>query len=101
MRFKACGMGDQLDVDALAEGTEEDGGGSGVLEQAEGDGEVALEARIAVAKRELADSRNVLEDTEKRLDAERRAVQACSGTKDQIEGMTAFMEKRRPVFSGE
>ena len=35
------------------------------------------------------------------LDAERRAVRACSGTKDQIEGMTAFMEKRRPVFSGE
>ena len=35
------------------------------------------------------------------LDAERRAVQACAGTKDQIEGMTAFMEKRRPVFTGE
>ncbi|MEM7285774.1 MAG: enoyl-CoA hydratase-related protein [Actinomycetota bacterium] len=35
------------------------------------------------------------------LAAERRAVQACSGTKDQIEGMTAFMEKRRPVFTGE
>ncbi len=35
------------------------------------------------------------------LDAERRAVRACSGTKDQIEGMTAFMEKRRPVFTGE
>lgn len=35
------------------------------------------------------------------LDAERAAVRACSGTKDQIEGMTAFMEKRRPVFTGE
>ena len=35
------------------------------------------------------------------LDAERRAVRGCSGTKDQIEGMTAFMEKRRPVFTGE
>lgn len=35
------------------------------------------------------------------LAAERRAVQACSGTKDQIEGMMAFMEKRTPVFTGE
>lgn len=34
------------------------------------------------------------------LDAERRAVQACSGTADQIEGMQAFLEKRRPVFTG-
>ena len=32
---------------------------------------------------------------------ERRAVRACSGTKDQIEGMTAFLEKRPPVFTGE
>ena len=35
------------------------------------------------------------------LAAERRAVRACSGTKDQIEGMMAFMEKRTPVFTGE
>ncbi|MDX2379723.1 MAG: enoyl-CoA hydratase-related protein [Acidimicrobiia bacterium] len=34
------------------------------------------------------------------LDAERRAVRACSGTTDQIEGMQAFLEKRRPVFTG-
>jgi enoyl-CoA hydratase len=35
------------------------------------------------------------------LAAERDAVRACSGTKDQVEGMLAFMEKRRPVFTGE
>lgn len=35
------------------------------------------------------------------LAEERRAVHACSGTKDQIEGMNAFLEKRRPVFTGE
>lgn len=35
------------------------------------------------------------------LDREREAVRACSGTKDQLEGMTAFMEKRRPVFTGD
>jgi len=35
------------------------------------------------------------------LAEERLAVQACSGTKDQREGMQAFLEKRRPVFTGE
>ena len=38
---------------------------------------------------------------EEALDVEREAVRACSGTRDQIEGMTAFLEKRRPVFTGE
>ncbi|MEN8159363.1 MAG: enoyl-CoA hydratase-related protein [Myxococcota bacterium] len=35
------------------------------------------------------------------LAEERRAVLRCGGTKDQIEGMRAFLEKRRPVFTGE
>lgn len=35
------------------------------------------------------------------LAEERRAVLACSGTSDQREGMQAFLEKRRPVFTGE
>ncbi len=33
--------------------------------------------------------------------AEREAVTATMGTKDQMEGMRAFLEKRRPVFIGE
>ena len=32
---------------------------------------------------------------------ERAAVLRCGGTKDQAEGMRAFLEKRRPVFTGE
>ncbi len=38
---------------------------------------------------------------DKALAAEREAVKRCSRSKDQIEGMMAFMEKRRPVFTGE
>jgi enoyl-CoA hydratase/carnithine racemase len=35
------------------------------------------------------------------LVAERKAVLATMGTKDQQEGMRAFLEKRKPVFTGE
>ena len=34
------------------------------------------------------------------LRIEREAVRRCSGTADQIEGMKAFIEKRRPNFQG-
>jgi enoyl-CoA hydratase/carnithine racemase len=38
---------------------------------------------------------------EEALAVERAAANRCGRTKDQVEGMSAFMEKRRPVFTGE
>ena len=38
---------------------------------------------------------------EEALDLEREAVRTCSKSKDQVEGMMAFMEKRKPQFTGE
>lgn len=35
------------------------------------------------------------------LDVERAAVVRCARTRDQVEGMLAFLEKRRPVFTGQ
>jgi enoyl-CoA hydratase len=37
---------------------------------------------------------------EEALGVERQAVMRCSASQDQAEGMRAFLEKRRPVFSG-
>ncbi|MEM7091830.1 MAG: enoyl-CoA hydratase-related protein [Actinomycetota bacterium] len=63
--------------------------------------ELAIQPPIAVAQvlRCIVGGAHLpLEDA---LDLEREAVLACRGTKDSIEGMMAFLEKRKPVFTGE
>ena len=63
--------------------------------------ELAVMPPIAVA----GVLRCVVSAAEKPLEAalaeERRAVLRTLGTKDQQEGMRAFLEKRRPQFTGE
>ena len=63
--------------------------------------ELALMPPIAVAgvlRVAVQSDRMTLEES---LAEERRAVMATMGTKDQREGMKAFLEKRKPVFTGE
>ncbi len=62
--------------------------------------ELAAQPPIAVAgvlRAVVGGEHLPLEDA---LRVERDAVRRCSGSLDQIEGMTAFLEKRRPHFQG-
>jgi enoyl-CoA hydratase len=63
--------------------------------------ELATGPAIAIAgvlKAVIGSADKTLEDA---LAAEREAVRRTMGTKDQAEGMRAFMEKRKPNFTGE
>jgi enoyl-CoA hydratase len=63
--------------------------------------ELAAMPAIAVAgvlKCVVSAGENSLEEA---LAEERRAVKRTMGTKDQMEGMRAFLEKRKPQFTGE
>jgi enoyl-CoA hydratase len=53
---------------------------------------------IAAVKRCVAES--LKDPAERDLAACQAAVEACSRSADYVEGRTAFMEKRKPVFSG-
>lgn len=53
---------------------------------------------VAAAKRTIGE---IVKDPDQRdVEACRRMVQACFDSDDYIEGRTAFMEKRKPVFKG-
>lgn len=53
---------------------------------------------LALAKRAINTGANT--DLASGLDTEAQCFALCFGTKDQKEGMAAFLEKRKPVFTG-
>lgn len=55
-------------------------------------------AAVASAKRAVRAAQNL--PTEQGLELERAAFAACFGTPDMLEGTAAFVEKRRPAFTG-
>ena len=46
-------------------------------------------------------NRSLTMDIESGLDFEAEAFGLCFGTEDQKEGMTAFLEKRKPTYRGQ
>ncbi len=53
---------------------------------------------IAAVKRALLEY--VKDPADRDLDGTQKMVDACFASQDYIEGQTAFMEKRKPVFKG-
>jgi enoyl-CoA hydratase/carnithine racemase len=58
-------------------------------------------APLTVASAKLSVNEAYKDPDKRDLKAAQRAVDACFSSKDYIEGRTAFMEKRKPVFSGQ
>ncbi len=63
-------------------------------------GKMARRGPLAVAEAKRIINRGVELPLEYALEAESRAFARCFQTNDQTEGMTAFVEKRKPVFKG-
>lgn len=61
---------------------------------------MAQRAPLAVAECKRIINRGIQLPLEYALEAESRAFARCFRTADQTEGMTAFLEKRKPVFAG-
>jgi len=61
---------------------------------------LASKSPIAVAMGKEAINMGVQADLRTGLSVEARCFCMCFGSKDRIEGMTAFLEKRKPVFTG-
>ena len=64
-------------------------------------GEVARNAPISLRQAKRAIDGGFHLPLEEALDLENRMYQDCLATKDRVEALRAFAEKRKPVFTGE
>jgi enoyl-CoA hydratase/carnithine racemase len=63
--------------------------------------EVARNAPVSLRQAKRAIDGGFHLPLEEALDLENRLYQDCLGTKDRVEALRAFAEKRAPVFTGE
>jgi enoyl-CoA hydratase/carnithine racemase len=64
-------------------------------------GMVAANAPVSLRQAKRAIDEGLSLPMEEALDLENRMYQDCLGTKDRLEALQAFAEKRKPVFTGE
>lgn len=62
---------------------------------------IAANAPLTVGSIKLIVGETMKDETERDMKAASASVQRCFDSKDYIEGRTAFMEKRKPVFTGQ
>jgi len=62
---------------------------------------MAVNGPIAVRAAKMAIDRGQLMDAEGALDYERACYEGCLQSKDRMEGLRAFAEKRKPNYTGE
>lgn len=62
---------------------------------------MASNGPVALRAAKVAIDKGMVLDTESALDWERACYERCLGTKDRLEGLKAFAEKRKPKYRGE
>jgi len=62
---------------------------------------IAANAPLTIGAAKHTISELLKDETQRNIDSVVAAVNRCFGSKDYIEGRTAFMEKRKPVFTGQ
>jgi enoyl-CoA hydratase/carnithine racemase len=62
---------------------------------------IAANAPLTIGAAKHTISELLKDETHRNIDSVVAAVNRCFGSKDYIEGRTAFMEKRKPVFTGQ
>lgn len=63
-------------------------------------GKLAARPPVALHMAKVALNKGIQADLQTALDIEARCCLLCFGTDDRVEGMNAFIEKRKPIFRG-